>query len=267
VLVTAGLLALVYGVSNASTAGWGDSETLLALAGSALLLAAFVAVEHVRHQPLVPLEIFRRPELAPADVVAMLFQGSYVAFQFVATLYLQERLGWTPLETGLAFVPGGLAVVLFSARFAGLVSRTGAWPLAAGGLLIETAGYLWFELAIGNVDPVLLVVLAQTAIGLGYAAIYPSMNIAAVAHAHEDEQGLAGGMFIAATQLGSGVVLGACAAVFAANADAGLGAHHAGIWVVVGAIGLGALLALVMATRRAGAPAIAEATTGESSSP
>jgi MFS family permease len=267
VLVTAGLLALVYGVSNASSAGWGDGETLLALAGSALLLAAFVAVEHIRSQPLVPLGIFRRPELAPADVAAMLFQGSYVAFQFVATLYLQERLGWTPLETGLAFVPGGLAVVLFSARFAGLVSRTGAWPLAAGGLLIQAIAYLWFELAIGNVDPVVLMLVAQSAIGLGYAAIYPSLNIAAVAHAHEDEQGLAGGMFIAATQVGSGIVLGACAAVFAASADAGLGAHRGGLWVVVGAVGLGTLLALAMAARRAGAPAIAEATTSESSSP
>jgi MFS family permease len=111
VLVTVGLLALVYGVSNASSAGWGDGETLLALAGSALLFAAFLAVEHVRREPLVPLGIFGRPELSQANAAAFLFQGSYVAFQFVATLYLQERLGWTPLETGLAFAPGGLELV------------------------------------------------------------------------------------------------------------------------------------------------------------
>jgi MFS family permease len=140
-LVTTGLLSLVYGVSNASSAGWANRETLLALAGSGLLLTAFVAVEHVRREPLVPLGIFGRPELAPANVAALLFQGSYVAFQFVATLYLQERLDWTPLQTGLAFVPGGLAVVLLSSRFAGLVSRVGAWPLAAGGLVLEAVGY------------------------------------------------------------------------------------------------------------------------------
>jgi hypothetical protein len=156
------------------------------------------------------------------------------------------------LQTGLAFVPGGLAVVLLSSRFAGLVSRVGAWPLAAGGLVLEAVGYLWFELAIGDVDPVVLTLVAQTGIGLGYAAIYPSLNIAAVAHAREDEQGLAGGMFIASTQVGSGIVLAVCATVFAANADAALGAHHAGVWVIVVAIGLAALLALAMAARRAG---------------
>jgi MFS family permease len=263
VLVTAGLLALVYGVSNASNAGWGDRETLVALAGSALLLAAFLAVEQVRDEPLVPLGIFGRRELAPANAAAFLFQGSYVAFQFVATLYLQERLGWTPLETGLSFVPGGLAVILFSSKFAGLVTRTGAWPLAAGGLLLETFAYLWIELAIGDVDPLVLMMVGQVGIGLGYAAIYPSLNIAAVANAHEDEQGLAGGMFIASTQIGSGVVLAATASVFAANADAALGAHQGGLWVVVGAIGLATLLALAMATRRVGAPAVAEATTSE----
>jgi MFS family permease len=259
-LVTAGLLALVYGVSNASSAGWLDRETLLPLAASALLLTGFVAVEHARREPLVPLVIFGRPELWPANLAALLFQGSYVAFQFVATLYLQQRLGWTPLQTGLAFVPGGLAVLLLSPRLAGLVSVLGAWPLAAGGLLLETLGYLWFELAIGHVDPVVLMLVTLTGIGIGYAAIYPSLNIAAVAHAREDEQGLAGGMFIASTQIGSGIVLAACASVFAANADAGLGAHHGGMWVVVGAVGLAALLAIAMVARRAGHPAVGEAT-------
>jgi MFS family permease len=264
-LVTGGLLALVYGVSNAAQAGWGDRETMLALVASVLLLTAFVAVERARRAPLVPLGIFGRRDLSSANAAALLFQGSYVAFQFVATLYLQERLDWTPLETGLAFVPGGLAVLLLSSRFAGLVSRVGAWPLAAGGLVLEAFGYLWFQFAIGEVDPVVLMLTTQTAIGLGYAAIYPSLNIAAVAHAHAEEQGLAGGLFIASTQIGSGIVLAACASAFSASADAGLGAHHGGTWVVVVAIGLAAVLATVMAARRAGAPAAVEV--AESASP
>jgi MFS family permease len=250
-LVTLGPLALVYGVSNASSAGWEDRETVLALAASALLLAAFVAVERARNQPLVPLGIFRRPELSPANLAALLFQGSYVAFQFVATLYLQEQLGWTPLQTGLAFAPGGLTVILLTSRFAALISRVGAWPLVAGGLLIQTAGYLFFELAIGDINPVVLMLVAQTSIGIGYAAIYPSLNVAAVAQAHADEQGLAGGMFIASTQIGSGIVLAVCAAVFAASAGPALSAYQSGAWVVIGAIGLATLLATTMVARRA----------------
>jgi hypothetical protein len=93
--------------------------------------------------------------------------------------------------------------------------------------------------------------VAQVGIGLGYAAVYPSLNVAAVAHARADEQGLAGGMFIASTQIGSGIVLAACAAVFAASANPGLGAQRGGIWVVVGSIGLATLLATTIATRRA----------------
>jgi MFS family permease len=96
---------------------------------------------------------------------------------------------------------------------------------------------------------VALMLVAQIGIGLGYAAIYPCLNIAAIAQAREDEQGLAGGMFIASTQIGSGIVLALCATVFAANSDAGLGA---GVWVVVAAIAVAALLALTMAARRAG---------------
>jgi hypothetical protein len=93
--------------------------------------------------------------------------------------------------------------------------------------------------------------VAQSGIGLGYAAIYPSLNIAAVAHAHADEQGLAGGMFIASTQIGSGIVLALCAAVFAGSANSGLGAHRGGTWVVVGSIGLATVVAITMAARRA----------------
>jgi MFS family permease len=259
-LVTAGLLALVYGVSNAASAGWGDALTLAALAGSVVALAAFVAVERSRSAPLVPLGIFGRTWISQANLAALLFQGAYVAFQFIATLYMQDELGWTPLETGLIFAPGGLSVILFASRWAGVVTRVGPWVVAAGGLSVQAAAYLWFAIALGNVEPVVLLLSTQAALGIGYAATYPSLNIGAVAHAQEAERGLAGGMFIAATQIGSGVILAAAASVFAANADLGLGAHQAGAWVVLVAIGSAALIALASAARRpAAAPAAAGA--------
>jgi MFS family permease len=248
-LVTAGLLALVYGVSNAAAESWGDAMTIGPLAGSVAALGAFVAVERLRAAPLVPLGIFGRRWLASANLAALLFQGAYVAFQFVATLYMQDELGWTPLETGLVFAPGGLSVILFASRWAGLVTRVGPWVIAAGGLSLQVIAYLWFALALGNVDPLVLLLATQVALGLGYAATYPTLNIGAVAHAHETERGLAGGMYIAATQIGSGVVLAAAASVFAANAGIGLEAHQAAAWVVLASIAAAALVALAAAVR------------------
>jgi MFS family permease len=249
-LVTAGLLALVYGVSNAASAGWDDAATVGTLAGSVALLAGFVAVERARAAPLVSLSIFRRRWISSANLAALLFQGSYVAFQFIATLYMQDELGWTPLQTGLMFAPGGLSVILFASRWAGVVTRVGPWVVAAGGLSVQVAAYLWFALALGSIDPVVLLLVTQAALGIGYAATYPSLNIGAVAHAREAERGLAGGMFIAATQIGSGVVLALGASVFAANADLGLGGHAAGAWVVLASISAAAVIAIAAAARR-----------------
>jgi MFS family permease len=256
-LVTSGLLALVYGVSNAAAASWGDAVTVAALAGSVALLTAFVAVERVRAAPLVPLGIFARPWLSSANGAALLFQGAYVAFQFIATLYMQDELGWSPLVTGLVFAPGGLSVLLFASRWAGVVTRIGGpWPVAAAGLAVQVGAYLWFALALGAVEPVVLLLSTQLVLGIGYAATYPSLNIGAVANAHEEERGLAGGMFIAATQIGSGVILAVAASVFAANAGLGIEAHQAGAWVVLAAISGAALLALASAARR---PALSSA--------
>jgi hypothetical protein len=138
---------------DAAAESWGDAVTVGALVGSVLTLAAFVLVEGRRAAPLVPLGIFGQPWLASANLAALLFQGAYVAFQFIATLYLQDELGWTPLEAGLVFAPGGLSVILFASRWAGVVTRVGPWLVAAGGLTVQVAGYLWFALALGSITP------------------------------------------------------------------------------------------------------------------
>lgn len=237
--VTASMLLLVFGVSHASGASWTDAVTVSSLAASVLLCGAFVWIEAVRDAPLVPLQIFTRPQLAHTDLTAFLFQGAYVGFQFVATLYFQDEVGWSPLGTGLAFLIGGLSVILISRRFAALVTRIGVWPVATGGLILELLAYLWF-LRLDAVDPLVLVLVSQPLLGIGYAAVYPSLNIGAVAHVREGEEGLGGGMFIAATQIGSGVVLAITASLFTSGADPGLGAYEAGM---IGVVAVSALAA------------------------
>jgi hypothetical protein len=251
VAVTAGVLALVYAVSHAAVAGWTTGATIGSLAAALLLLTVFVQIERVHPAPLVPLEIFTRPNVSRANV-CMLFQGAYVGFQFVATLYYQDELGWSPLRAGLGFLVGGLIVAVAAQRFAAVVTRYGAWPLATAGLLLQALSYLWF-LQLDHVNVVVLVGVQQVLGGIGFAATYPAMNISAVGGARADEQGVASGLFIAAAQIGSGVVLGVTASVFTVTADAGLGGYRGGLWTIAGITGAVALLAATGIRRQRGA--------------
>jgi MFS family permease len=247
--ITGGVVALVYGVSHAATSSWTGAATLTALLGSLALLAGFVWIESLRQTPLIPLGIFRRSGLAHANALAGMFQGTYVGFQFVATLYYQHVLGWTPLQTGLAFLGGGVLVVLLSARFAAAVTRHGPWKVAALGLMLQALSYLWFT-RLDSVDTWALVAVSQLLLGVGYAASYPACNIAAVRNATAEEEGLASGLFIAATQVGSGLLLAIVASVYASNDEPGLEPYRAGAWAVFGLAALAAALGGLALLRR-----------------
>lgn len=246
--VTAGTIALVYGVSHASTAGWTDRQTLISLGAAVVLLIAFVVVERMHRTPLIPLGIFTRPQISLANV-CMLFFGAYVGFQFIATLYYQDELGWSPLEAGLAFLLGGVLTASTASRFAGQVSRFGTWPLAVLGLAMLTVGYLTWVFLIGHTSALVFLLVQQILGGIGFAAAYPALNISAVGQAREDEQGLASGLFNAGAQIGTGIVVAVTASVLAFNANAGLGGYRAGLWTSAGITAALTVLAAIGAAR------------------
>ncbi|GAA0209359.1 MFS transporter [Saccharothrix mutabilis subsp. mutabilis] len=231
VLVTAGAVALVYGLSRAATNGWGDWITIASLAAAVVLFPIFAAVERNHPAPLVPLGIFRRPQLTRANI-CMLFFGAYVAFQFVLTLYYQVELGWSPLQAGLAFLVGGVLTAGTARYGAVLVTKHGAWPVASIGLVMMCVGYLAWVLFIGSVDPLVLLAVQQLLGGFGFAAVYPALNIAAVGSAAEDEQGLASGLFNAGAQIGNGIVVAITATVLTVVTSSALSGYRAGLWVV-----------------------------------
>ena len=239
--VTTGLLALVFGVTRASGSGWGDGLTLGALAAGVALLAAFVQIQRVHRAPLVPLGIFARPGVSRGNTAIFLLQGSYVAWQFLATLYLQNVQGWSPIEVGLVFAPGGVLVMLTASRWAGLVVRHGPWPIASAGMVLMVLG-IASSLLLGNLNSALVFLVASTIIGTGYAMCFPAANISAVAQARPNEQGLASGLFIASFQIGSGVVLAVVASVLGSAIQADLDSYRSGL-VTAGAV---AVLALVI---------------------
>jgi MFS family permease len=248
--VTAAMLLLVYAVVNAPQAGWASARTVGSFAAVAVLLAAFVTIERRSRDPLVRLGIFRSAMLTRANVGAMVLFGSYVAFQFLVTQYLQIMAGWSALATALAFLPAGVLVAIASTRMGPVLDRFGPPRMIAVAFACLVAGYALF-LRIGPIPdyPAVIlpsVLLIGAAFGLGFSAL----NIQATAGVANQEQGLASGILQTSFQLGGAIVL----AIVTAIVDAGganrvvttqaLTAYRPALEVITGVAALGVVIAL-----------------------
>ena len=220
VALTAGMLLLVFTVVEAPEAGWASARTLLSFAATAAILATFVAIERRARAPLVRLGILRSAPLVQANLGAMMLVGGWFGFQFIATLYMQQLRGWSPLETGLAIFPGGLLVAVLAPRIAPLVMRFGVRRLMAAGLASTAVGYLLF-LPIGLDSPYAVAILPTVLFaGFGFALAYGPLNIAATNGVAPQEQGLASGLVNTSFQFGGALVLAVSTAVNSANTGA-----------------------------------------------
>ncbi len=249
VTITAAMLLLVYTLVNAPNAGWGSMQTLVSFVGAAAFLAAFVWREQRTPTPLVRLGILRSAALVRANLAAMALFGSWIGFQFIATLYMQQLRGWSSLETGLAIFPAGLLVALFSTRIAPLVMRFGVTRLIVAGLFSIVAGYLLF-LPIGLESGYLTSLLPTFLLaGLGFALAFWPLNIAATSGVAAEEQGLAGGLLNTSFQFGGALALAVTTAVINANTGDGgspqavLDGFHPALFVpvIVGVLGIVAM--------------------------
>jgi EmrB/QacA subfamily drug resistance transporter len=260
VSLTAAMLLLVFTVVEAPDAGWGSARTLLSFAGVAAVLTAFVAIEKRTTEPLVRLGILRSGTLVQANLGAMMLVGGWFGFQFIATLYLQQLRGWSPLETGLAIFPGGFLVAVLAPRIAPLVMRFGIRRLITLGLASTAAGYALF-LPIG-LDSGYAAAMLPTFLlaGLGFALAYGPLNIAGTNGVAAHEQGLASGLVSTSFQVGGALVLAVVTAVNSAAAGADdspqaiLDGFHAAIVVSVIAAGLGVVATAVRLRPRVAPP-------------
>jgi MFS family permease len=225
--VTTSMLALVYTVVEAPAHGWLTARTLGGFAITILLLASFVLVERRSPHPLVRLGILRIGTLASADVAAMLYFGSYLGFQFLATIYVQDVAGWSPVGTALAFLPSGLFLPILGAQAARLIGRFGTARLIAAGLTAFAIGYALFlredsqHLAYAS-----MLLPSMLVIGLGWGLGFPALNVQATAGVTDGEQGLASGLFNTSFQIGGAVVVAIVSAVIS-NHTSALGATGA----------------------------------------
>lgn len=136
VLGTASMLLLVFTVVEAPEAGWGAARTILSFATVAVLLVAFVAVERRSPSPLIRLGVLRSGPQVRAQLGALTFVGSYIGFQFLVTLYMQQLLGWSALHTALAFLPAGALVALSATKVGAVIDRFGTARLMVLGFAL-----------------------------------------------------------------------------------------------------------------------------------
>jgi EmrB/QacA subfamily drug resistance transporter len=217
VTITGAMLLLVFTLVDAPNAGWASARTLASFAGAALLLTAFVVRELRTATPLVRLGILRSGSLVRANLAAMTLFGSWIGFQFIATLYMQQLRGWSSLETGLAIFPAGVLVAVLSTRIAPLIMRFGVPRLILAGMVSIVAGYALF-LPIGLDSPYAAAILPTVLLaGLGFALAFGPLNIAATTGVAPEEQGLAGGLLNTSFQFGGALVLAVVAAVVNAS--------------------------------------------------
>jgi MFS family permease len=248
VTITAGMLLLVRTVVRAPQVGWGSTETLIGFVVAIALIVAFIAIEVRSPRPLVRLGILRSGPLARANVAAMVTFGSYVGFQFVGTLYLQAMLGWSPLGTALAFLPGGLIVAFASPRVGPLADRFGTERVLAVGLASFVIGY-GLILRIGDTLNYAAVFLpTMLLIGVGFALCFPMFNIQGTAGVGDHEQGIASGLVQTSFQVGGAIVLAVVTAIVSSNGSGApsqvVDAYRTALEVVTGVSGLGLLVAL-----------------------
>ncbi|HEU5382986.1 MAG TPA: MFS transporter [Ktedonobacteraceae bacterium] len=222
-LGTAGLLALVYTVGEAHTAAVG--QTLADLALAIILLVVFVVVEARARTPILPLGILRLPTLASANIVGFIEYVGFTGMVFISTLYLQNVLGYSPFQAGLAFLPMGIETAIASNLAPPLINRLGIKPTLVLGMILFTGGIALLAGMISTGGTFWNFVLPSLLVGGGLSLAFPAVVIAAVSDVSAANQGLASGLITTSGQLGGALGLAVIIFVAAVFTPIVAGAH------------------------------------------
>jgi len=264
--ITSGLGILVYALTQAERAGFATFQTLGLLALALGLLTAFVVIEHRSDAPLVPLSIFRLRSLTGANLVSLMLSAVIGAHGFFASLYMQQVLGYSPIATGLAFLPLTAMVMITANVSARFVQRIGPRRVMALGMSMVGIGMLLLtQLPLqGTYVRDLLPSFLFVAFGLG--CTFVTATIAGTNGIPNTQQGIASGLINTSQQIGSALGLAILVSIAAARTTAvatsgSLDGLVAGFrWGYAAGAGfalLGVLIALVVVRDPANSPTVA----------
>jgi EmrB/QacA subfamily drug resistance transporter len=226
--VTGGIMLLVYAMTRATEDGWTGGVTVALLVSAAVLLAGFLVIESRSKWPLLPLQIFRLRTLAAANATAVLIASVGFAEFFLLTLYLQDVLGYSAIQTGVAFIAITLTIVVMSNVAQVLVTRLGVRRVLTAGLLLSAAAVaLLAQLpADGHYFPDVFPALIVGGIGLAFSFV--PVTIAGLMGVDRAEAGVASGLINTSRQIGGAVGLAAVSTV-AATATSNYADSHTGV--------------------------------------
>jgi EmrB/QacA subfamily drug resistance transporter len=214
--VTAGLIVLVYAIVKAQEFGWASGRTLGLGALAVALLAAFVAIERRSAAPLVRLGVFRIRSLAGSNVVMLLVASGMFSFFFFSSIYVQEILGFSPIEAGLGFLPFTAGIMVGAGAAQQLIRRLGVRPVAITGMTLAAVGLAVLSRASvdGSYASDLLPGIIPMSIGMGLTFV--PLTLIATTNVDNADAGLASGIFNTAQQVGGALGL-AVLSTFATN--------------------------------------------------
>jgi EmrB/QacA subfamily drug resistance transporter len=220
IAVTASLMLAVYAIVNGNEEGWTSMTTLGTLGVAVALLALFLAIEERISFPLVPLGLFRNRNVSTANIIGVLMAAGMFAYFFFSALYLQQVLGYSPLEVGLAYLPGtivwGGASLLLSDR---LVMRFGIKPPLLAGLALMTIALVLLARVPVDGSWAIDILPATLAVGLGAGIAFNPLLLAAMSGVEPERAGLASGVVNTAFMMGGAVGLAVLASLAAARTD------------------------------------------------
>jgi predicted MFS family arabinose efflux permease len=248
-------MLLTFGIVSTDQHGWGSPEALVPMAIGLVLLGVFLAIEaRFSPRPLMPLRVFAVRSLSAANIVVFFLGCAVFAMWYFVSLYLQQVLGFSPIKTGVAFLPMTAAIAVASTFAGRLSSRVGPGIVLTGGMTLVALGMAGFSFidAGGGYWSHVFVPSVVTATGLGFSFV--PVTIAGMAGVRREETGLASGLINTSRQFGGSLGLAVLATIASSRtsalADGGhtaaaalTGGFSAAFWVGAGFAALGALAA------------------------
>ncbi|MGJ1360522.1 MFS transporter [Sphingobacterium spiritivorum] len=221
ILATASLILMVYAIVSSESEGWGSVHTIGLLVLSLALLFAFYILQKQKNEPLVPLSIFKVPNLSAGNIVMALLAAAWIPLWFFLNLYLQQTLHYSAFNSGLALLPMTLAIMFLMVGVTGkLVAKFGFKSNMIVGLLVLSASLFLFRQAPPDGTFIADVLPASLLGALGMSLTYIPGTVASMSGAKPEETGLASGLVNTSYQVGSALGLAIIVAISAAQTNA-----------------------------------------------
>jgi len=270
-LVTGGMLLLVYTLVKAPDVGWGAGRTVAGLAGAAVILTAFVVNELRARNPLVPLSILKVKGVAAADATQLVALAGFLPMFFFLTLYMQTVLGYSPIQTGLAYLPLTGGFIIAASICSQLFARIGTKPVVVAGTVISAGGLYWLSQIPVDGSYLSDILPGLLTISIGMGGVFTGLTTAANAGVDQDKAGLAAGLLNTGQQLGAALGLAILSALATSRttsllhaghdtvAQAATGGYQRALMVGAFFVLAATVVALAAPNRRASEPAVEEA--------